>query len=96
MTDRLAYINEAGVAINVILADPSFDPNGIPCNAPVSVGYIYANGIFYPPQPFPSWTMAENSPEWLPPVAKPEEGIWNWDEETLSWVEVVQETPAGS
>jgi hypothetical protein len=54
------------------------------------VGYIWdpnfgEDGAFYPPQPFPSWTLDQNA-KWQPPVAYPNDGvIYDWDEESLSW-----------
>lgn len=51
-------------------------------------GYFYdaAKDRFYPPQPFPSWTLSDDL-VWLPPVAKPEfDGVLIWDEPSLSWV----------
>lgn len=54
------------------------------------VGYIYDkhNDVFYPPQPYPSWTISEPTWIWQPPVPFPEDGkFYNWDEATLSWVE---------
>ena len=53
------------------------------------VGAVYdeASQNFILSQPFPSWTLDENS-DWQPPVARPEEGLWAWNEETLAWVEV--------
>jgi hypothetical protein len=38
---------------------------------------------FYEPQPFPSWTLNEETCVWEPPVPYP--GASLWDEETLSW-----------
>jgi hypothetical protein len=38
---------------------------------------------FYQPQPFPSWTLDEETCVWEPPVPYPGESLW--DEETLSW-----------
>lgn len=53
------------------------------------IGYHF-NGIgFYAPQPYPSWLFDSFKYEWYPPTPKPEkeEGyIWDWNEETLSWV----------
>lgn len=44
--------------------------------------------VFFPPQPFPSWTL-DGDHDWQPPVPMPSEGgPWRWDEDTLSWVEV--------
>lgn len=59
------------------------------------VGYSYdaVRDAFIPPQPFPSWTLNDDSCLWESPVPMPTEGFYVWDEPTLSWVEVVD--PAG-
>lgn len=52
-----------------------------------NIGYKYddTRDAFIEPQPFPSWTLDENS-DWQPPIPKPEDGnIYIWDESTLSW-----------
>mgnify|MGYP003650977454 CR=1 FL=1 len=40
-------------------------------------------------KPFPSWTFDEPTCSFLPPVSYPEEDgkIYQWNEETLNWVE---------
>ena len=45
--------------------------------------------VFYRPvAPFPSWTLDEQF-DWQPPTAMPSDGkFYNWDEATLSWVEI--------
>ena len=44
---------------------------------------------FYAPQPFPSWTLNEDSCIWEPPTPYPDDGkLYDWDEDTTSWVEV--------
>jgi hypothetical protein len=55
-----------------------------------SVGYTYdpIADVFVAPQPYPSWSLDANH-DWQPPTPKPEEGFWIWNEETLSWDEVV-------
>jgi len=56
------------------------------------IGYIYdqANDVFYAPQPFSSWTLNNTTWTWQAPVAKPNDGkIYNWDEATKSWIEIV-------
>ena len=53
------------------------------------VGYTYdlSRDAFIPPQSFPSWLLDEESCLWEAPVAYPgDEGIYRWDEDTLSWV----------
>jgi hypothetical protein len=55
------------------------------------IGYIYdqANDVFYPPQPFPSWTISAPTWTWTAPVAYPTDGgVYTWDEATQSWVAV--------
>lgn len=56
------------------------------------IGYIYRADVdaFIPPQPFPSWTLNTETCSWDPPVPMPADGKnYQWDEPSLSWVEVV-------
>jgi len=51
------------------------------------VGYTYdtENDVFYPPQPYPSWTLNSNW-VWEAPVEYPDNGnFYIWNEETQSW-----------
>ena len=50
-------------------------------------GYTYdsVNDVFIEPKPFLSWTLDSNL-DWQPPVSKPE-GLYYWDEQSLSWLE---------
>jgi hypothetical protein len=50
------------------------------------MGYIYNPDadVFISLSPFDSWLLNETF-DWAPPIPKPEEGFWNWKEETLSW-----------
>jgi hypothetical protein len=56
------------------------------------VGYTYYKDadVFAAPKPeaFPSWVLNKNTYEWVPPVSKPSEGLWSWDEENIQWIEV--------
>lgn len=55
------------------------------------IGYTYdeQRDAFIPPNPFPSWTLNEQTCLWDPPIPKPLNGkFYVWNEETLSWVEV--------
>ena len=56
------------------------------------IGYTYdpVADHFFAPQPYPSWTL-DADVKWQAPTPRPvEEGkFFNWDEPTLSWVEVV-------
>ena len=53
------------------------------------IGFTYnaEADVFVIPQPYPSWTL-DSSHDWQPPVARPEEGLWAWNETTQAWDEV--------
>jgi hypothetical protein len=58
------------------------------------VGFTYDRDkdAFIPPQPYPSWTLNEESCLWEAPVAYPEDGqVYVWNEETTSWDVVTEE-----
>ena len=58
------------------------------------IGFTYdsVRDAFIPPKPFNSWILNEDTCFWDAPVAMPTDGKeYNWDEETLSWVEIVSE-----
>ena len=51
-------------------------------------GFTYdkTKDAFIPPQPYPSWTLNEETCLWDSPVPYPEDGqIYNWNEETQTW-----------
>jgi hypothetical protein len=59
------------------------------------IGYTFdeSRNAFIPPQPYPSWTLIEETCQWTAPVLYPTDGkIYSWDESTLSWVEFIQGT----
>ena len=54
------------------------------------IGYTYdsTRDAFYAPQPFPSWTLNEDSCFWEPPTPMPKDDkFYGWDEDSLSWIE---------
>jgi len=54
-------------------------------------GYTYdeSRDVFISPQPFPSWTLNEDTCIWESPVPYPDDNEhYQWDEETTSWVEI--------
>jgi hypothetical protein len=55
------------------------------------IGYTYDKNrdAFIPPKPFNSWTLNETTCQWDAPVARPTDGkFYNWNEETVSWIEL--------
>ena len=53
------------------------------------IGFTYNStaDVFVAPKPFPSWTLDSNH-DWQPPVARPAEGMWSWNESTQAWDEI--------
>lgn len=52
------------------------------------IGFTYdeSRDAFIPPQPYPSWTLNEDTCNWDSPIAYPSDGgLYIWNEETLSW-----------
>ena len=56
------------------------------------IGYTYDNtrDAFIPPKPYSSWVLNEDTCLWEAPTPMPVDGkIYNWDEATTSWIEVI-------
>lgn len=56
-----------------------------------AIGYVYdpVRDAFYAPQPFPSWTLNEDTCFWESPVVPPNDGkLYQWDENALNWIEM--------
>lgn len=56
------------------------------------IGYTYDAGrdAFIPPKPYNSWTLDEDTCLWNAPTPMPTDGkIYTWNEDTLSWNEVI-------
>ena len=54
------------------------------------IGFEYdkSKDVFIPLQPYPSWTLNEDTVRWIAPKAYPDDGkIYDWDEDTISWKE---------
>jgi len=57
------------------------------------IGFIYdaTRDAFYEPQPYPSWTLDENTCIWNPPTPYPTDGqFYQWNEDTTSWTLVTE------
>lgn len=54
------------------------------------VGYRFdgTRDAFIPPKPFASWVLNEDTCLWEAPVVMPTDGLYQWDEEQLNWIEV--------
>ena len=58
--------------------------------AGIGMSYDEVRDAFIAPKPFESWTLDEATCQWEAPVEYPNDGKnYMWNEESLSWVEVV-------
>jgi hypothetical protein len=58
------------------------------------IGYTYdeVRDAFYAPQPYPSWTLNEDSCLWESPVPMPTDGkFYTWNEDNQNWEEVISD-----
>jgi len=56
------------------------------------IGYTYdsTRDAFIPPKPFNSWVLNETSCLYEAPTPMPtDDKMYNWDEETLAWIEII-------
>lgn len=54
------------------------------------IGYTYVDGGgFHAPQPYPSWSLNDDTFLWEPPVAYPDDDkMYRWHENTEAWVAI--------
>lgn len=54
------------------------------------IGYTYDSirDAFIAPQPYDSWSLNEQTCLWEAPIPMPNDGLYYWDEPTLSWIKV--------
>lgn len=54
------------------------------------VGYIYRADLdaFIAPSTYAGWVFDSTIMDWVAPAAKPDSGLWIWDNETVSWKEI--------
>jgi hypothetical protein len=58
------------------------------------VGYVYdeVRDAFYAPQPYPSWTLNEDTCYWESPVPYPtDDKRYTWNEDNQNWEEVISD-----
>ena len=76
--------------------EPSEDQSKAFRGTYAGIGFHYDEDldIFYPPQPYASWTLNAQTASWEPPVEYPEdENQYVWNEEATSW-DLVEPAPS--
>lgn len=100
MIKTYAEIDNDNKVINTIKASESFISSlpgvFIECTELTRMGslamtYNKEKNKFVHAKPFPSWTLDNETLEWNPPVAKPDqENPYMWDEDSQAWISLLQ------
>jgi hypothetical protein len=94
---QTSYNTRNGVHYDPETGEPSADQSKALRKNYAGIGYIYDAGqdAFFPPKPFASWVIDDETGQWNPPVAMPTDAgegdppkSYEWNEDTVSWVEV--------
>tara|TARA_R110000803_G_scaffold141748_1_gene208149 strand:+ start:1087 stop:1506 length:420 start_codon:yes stop_codon:yes gene_type:complete len=76
----------------IVMHTVDYDDGGVALRknyAGVGDTYDSSKDAFYASQPYPSWTLNEETCLWVAPTAYPTDGLaYDWDEDTTSWVEI--------
>jgi hypothetical protein len=54
--------------------------------AKIGSTYDPIRDAFIPPKPYNSWLLDEQTCLWNPPIPHPQDGMYVWDESSLSWL----------
>jgi hypothetical protein len=90
---QTSYNTRGGVHYDPVTNEPD---DGEPLRKNFAgIGYTYdpEKDAFISPQPYPSWSLDEESCTWHPPTPYPNntEVDYEWNEETKTWDELVYE-----
>ena len=84
-----------GVVVNIIVGDDLFSKSGYikvtssTRDAHIGSSYDEINNKFIDIQPWDSWTLDNDTYEWVSPLgAAPTDGVYRWDEDSLSWIKL--------
>jgi hypothetical protein len=84
------FINSGKVGDEFLWVQTSYNRNFRKNYAGVGYTYDKTRDAFIPPQPFNSWTLNEDTCQWSSPVPYPNDNKdYTWNEDTLTWDEVV-------
>jgi hypothetical protein len=88
---QTSYNTRGGVYYTPNTSDPDPDQSKAFRKNYAGIGYTWDGIGFIPPKPFPSWVMNSFSYQWEAPIPLPVPNsppFYEWDEATLSWVEM--------
>ena len=82
------FINSGRVGDEFLWVQTSYNNNFRKNFAGVGYTYDKTRDAFIPPKPYTSWTLVEDTCQWIAPVTHPADGKeYMWDEATTNWTE---------
>jgi hypothetical protein len=76
------FINSGAVGDSFLWVQTSYNGNFRKNFAGVGYTYDKTRDAFIPPQPYPSWTLVEDTCQWKPPITCPDDDkMYTWDED---------------
>ena len=88
------FINSGAVGDSFLWVQTSYNGNFRKNYAGIGMTYDKTRDAFIPPQPYPSWTLVEETCLWEAPITYPDDDkMYHWDEDihqadnTKGWVE---------
>lgn len=87
---QTSYNTRGGVHYDPVTGEPSADQSKAFRKNYAGVGYTYdpQRDAFIPPKPYASWQLNEDTCLWEAPSPMPTDGLYGWNEETVSWVRI--------
>jgi len=88
---KTSYNTKKGIHYNPETNQPSNNQSKALRKNYAGVGYFYdeERDAFYAPQPYPSWTLNEDTCCWESPIPYPNDNkMYQWDETTQEWTEI--------
>lgn len=83
------FINSGAVGDSFRWIQTSYNNNFRKNYAGVGYTYDKTRDAFIPPKPYPSWLLNEDTCLWDAPIPRPDDDkMYQWDEDTTSWMEV--------
>jgi hypothetical protein len=81
------FINSGAIGDSFRWVQTSYNNNFRKNYAGKDYTYDQTRDAFISPQPYPSWLLDEDTCRWDAPTPMPDDGkMYNWDEDTTSWV----------
>lgn len=86
---QTSYNTRGGVHYDPETGEPSDDQSKALRKNYAGIGWTYdpERDAFIAAQPFPSWSLDEETCQWEPPIPYPGEPGFMWDEDAGDWVE---------